>query len=407
MAFYDHEADFNHYPTTTSAAVRLDERPFLLNQPPVVDQFSGPAHEIPADRWGMATQQGPAFGSQPSLPGGAGFNSVAEATLFDGYSQPSLTNRCWPAQSQQPYLSRVGSSDWGAFPTRTTMAPGPSRIIPTPINVPLCDWGANQSGPSTSTFDWNVPTTNQSMSGPSRTGQSSTRRFQPYGTSRAREPEQRNAEAGPSTITLPQVAYVGSPTPEPTGGLIPEAKADANNEQPFTEEEEAPKQRCRRKRLPNGEGVPRGGRKREQSDFRKLGDFVQHWKNLPSRPTNAEALWEAREYIRTIRTEVYMHPRLKTGVVQPCPEDNEHAKIEWERRNVERTLMGELSQYYQVPGDNLVTRGQKSQKDWVRPALLKEVLEDLQVRYPPPPPVSNEPDPQTSALEGGFLVNTE
>jgi hypothetical protein len=134
---------------------------------------------------------------------------------------------------------------------------------------------------------------------------------------------------------------------------------------------------------------------------------------------------EAREYIKTIRTEVYMHPRLKTGVVQPCPEDNEHAKIEWERRNVERTLMGELSQYYQVPGDNLVTRGQKSQKDWVRPALLKEgeygrdhsstirlpayftVLEDLQVRYPPPPPVSNEPDPQTSALEGGFLVNTE
>jgi hypothetical protein len=154
MTFYHHEADFNYYPTTTSAAARrLDERPFL-NQPRAVNQFSGPAHDILADRWGMATKQGSAFGSQPSLPGGAGFGEhrskvsskscltrgcldpVAEATSynlgFDGYSQPSFTNHCWPAQSQQPYLGQAGSSDWGTFPTRSTMAPGPSRMIPTP-----------------------------------------------------------------------------------------------------------------------------------------------------------------------------------------------------------------------------------------------------------------------------------
>jgi hypothetical protein len=151
MAFYDHEADFYHYPTTTSAAARLDERPFP-NQPLAVDQFSGPAHNILPDRWGMATRQNSAFDSQPSLPGGAGFSehpskvsskscltrgcldSVAEAISFDGYSQPSITNQCWPAQSQQPYLGQAGSSTWGTFPTRTTMAPGPSRVIPTPGN---------------------------------------------------------------------------------------------------------------------------------------------------------------------------------------------------------------------------------------------------------------------------------
>jgi hypothetical protein len=154
------------------------------------------------------------------------------------------------------------------------------------------------------------------MSGPSRTGQSSTRRFQPYGTSRAREPEQWNAEAGPSTVTLPQTPYVGSPTPEPTGGLIPETTADAEINQPITEEEEeAPvsdfyrshiphvtdwsfrhrKQRCKRTRLPNGEGVPRNGRKREQGDFHILCAFVRVWKNLTTTPTNAEAM--TGEYI--------------------------------------------------------------------------------------------------------------
>jgi hypothetical protein len=83
---------------------------------------------------------------------------------------------------------------------------------------------------------------------------------------------------------------------------------------------------------------------------------------------------EAKEYIKTIRTEVYLHPRLQTGNIQPCPEENELAKIEWERRNVERTLAGDLSRYYQVPEDDLavVARGKKSQKDWVRPALIKE-----------------------------------
>ncbi|KAF9779728.1 hypothetical protein BJ322DRAFT_1086105 [Thelephora terrestris] len=271
MAFYHHEADFNHYPTTTPAAARLDA--FSNQSLPAAYRFSGLAHDIPADRWGMAAQQGPAFGSQPGLPGGAGFGehrskvsfkscltrgcleSVDEATSYnrwsDGPSQPSYANHCWPAQSQQPYLGQAGSSDWGTFPARSTMAPGPSSVIPTPSNVPLHHWEANQSGLSASTFDWNVHPTNQSMSCPSRTGQSSTRRFQPYGTSRAREPEQWNAEAGPSTVTLPQTPYVGSPTPEPTGGFIPETTADAENDQHITEEEEAPVSDFYRSHIPH------------------------------------------------------------------------------------------------------------------------------------------------------------
>jgi hypothetical protein len=116
--------------------------------------------------------------------------------------------------------------------------------------------------------------------------------------------------AGPSTITLPQVTYVGSPTPEPTGGLIPETTADAEINQTFTEEEETPvsnfyrshiphvtdwsfrhrNQMPKRTRLPNGEGVPRNGRKREQGDFHRLCAFVRVWKNLTTTPTNAEAL---------------------------------------------------------------------------------------------------------------------
>jgi hypothetical protein len=153
MAFYHHETDFNHYPTTTPAAAQSDAFSFL-NKSPAAYQFSGLAHDIPADRWGMAAQQGPAFGSQPGLPGGAGFGerrskvsskscltrgcleSVDEATSYnrwsDGCSQPSYTNHCWPAQSQQPYLGQAGSSDWATFPARTTMAPGPSSMIPTP-----------------------------------------------------------------------------------------------------------------------------------------------------------------------------------------------------------------------------------------------------------------------------------
>ena len=85
-----------------------------------------------------------------------------------------------------------------------------------------------------------VQTLNQSMSGPARTGQTSAHRFQPYRMSRARETEYQNTEAVPSAAMLSEVPFAGSSIPQATGGSIPETTADATNEQPTTEGEEAP-----------------------------------------------------------------------------------------------------------------------------------------------------------------------
>ena len=119
---------------------------------------------------------------------------------------------------------------------------------------PFGYWGENQSGPSTSTF---YPVSHRVRSslcnhansfqqqnvqhpyqpGPSRTG-CSTGRFQPYGMSRTRPNERRNAEAGPSTLVPPPVPHVGLPTPQPSGG-ISETTADADKHQTNTEEDKA------------------------------------------------------------------------------------------------------------------------------------------------------------------------
>ena len=94
-----------------------------------------------------------------------------------------------------------------------------------------------------------------------------TGRFQPYGMSRTRPNEYRNAEAGPSTLTAPLIPYVGLPTSQPSGG-ISETAADAATTQTNTEEEEAPVSNfyCSRiphvtewsfgVRSPNGPGSP-------------------------------------------------------------------------------------------------------------------------------------------------------
>jgi hypothetical protein len=57
--------------------------------------------------------------------------------------------------------------------------------------------------------------------------------------SRTRTNEHRNAEAGPSTLALPPVPYVGPPTSQPSGG-ISETTADAETKETITEEDEAP-----------------------------------------------------------------------------------------------------------------------------------------------------------------------
>ena len=85
-----------------------------------------------------------------------------------------------------------------------------------------------------------MSTSNQSNSGPTRTGQISTRRFQPYGTSHTRENGYQDAGAGPSTLVPSQVPHVDSPTLQPIGGVIPQAVANANTKNSNTEEQKVP-----------------------------------------------------------------------------------------------------------------------------------------------------------------------
>jgi hypothetical protein len=61
-------------------------------------------------------------------------------------------------------------------------------------------------------------------------------RFQPYGMSRNRLGEGRNARAGPSALVPHLVPYVGLPMLQPSGG-ISETTAYAENIQHNTEED--------------------------------------------------------------------------------------------------------------------------------------------------------------------------
>jgi len=65
-------------------------------------------------------------------------------------------------------------------------------------------------------------------------------RFQPYERPHARRNKYRNAEAGPSTLIPASFPYVGYPTLQPSGGMISETTADAEQKQKTTEEDKAP-----------------------------------------------------------------------------------------------------------------------------------------------------------------------
>ena len=82
----------------------------------------------------------------------------------------------------------------------------------------------------------NAYPTFQHCSGPTRVGMAHPWRFQPYGTPHARTTEHANAEAGPSSLSLLRVPYVGLQTPHPSGGLS-EVTIDAVTTQPTTEED--------------------------------------------------------------------------------------------------------------------------------------------------------------------------
>ena len=196
-----------------------------------------------------------------------------------GDCDQSLWNDCgWPTVGQQFQAGQASSLDLDASFAGSTNDSVVPTAIPTLSNgkhfVPLFNfnawnahplrtapfqyWGDDQSGPSTSTFNLvgagscssfhyfvdtflrqNVYASNQSSSGPARTGQSSSQRFRPYEAPRARGNEYWNTEAEPPTLVTARAQNVGSTTLQPTGG-IPETVANANTTEISTEEEKVP-----------------------------------------------------------------------------------------------------------------------------------------------------------------------
>ena len=87
-------------------------------------------------------------------------------------------------------------------------------------------------------------------------------------------------------------------------------------------------------------------------------------------PNPAGWVVDALEYISTVRVKVYRHPRLATlrgGRSEGC---SARAMVERERREKERELFEELSQYYSLMEDG--GEGDVGQWVWERPKLLRE-----------------------------------
>lgn len=78
---------------------------------------------------------------------------------------------------------------------------------------------------------------------------------------------------------------------------------------------------------------------------------------------------DALKYISTVRIQVYEHPRLAKLEASRSEGCSARAMMERERRDKERDLFKELSQYYplEVVGESDVNR-----RVWERPNLLKE-----------------------------------
>ncbi|KAF9652321.1 hypothetical protein BDM02DRAFT_3109317 [Thelephora ganbajun] len=159
--------------------------------------------------------------------------------------------------------------------------------------------------------------------------------------------EYGNAEAGPSTLVPPLIPYVGSSTSQPSGGTISSTTADAVTTQTTTEEDEVPA--SKRTRRPY--------RVSTQKDASKLCDWVQGWKKLPEVPTLNRVLAVAAEVIPTIRPVASLQPCLLIGYGKRTAVGSKKANAEFERRNVERRLLQELSRYYPLgPNQKVRTR---------------------------------------------------
>ena len=235
-----------------------------------------------------------------------------------------------------------------------------------------------------------------------------------------------------SGLALPQAPrYILPVTLKPTGGLVPETTADAENNNTLTEEEERVvsdfyrshlpritellirRQKRRKPRAPHRKEKNRDGRKKEQCDARELRHLVQQWKGLDDLPTHYEAVFrknivmkqndapdpiycvaDSYTYIESVRSRIYPSPRLVA--IEPKQEnltDKVSARAERARRMNDRLLFQSISKYYQMLG---------FMKVWGRPQLIREckhgydhssrgcsltsfsVLEDLKARFPPP-----------------------
>lgn len=343
----------------------------------------------------------------------------------------------WPAVGQQFQTGQASPLDqWGASFTGNTNDSGVPTVVPAPSHgkhffplsnfntpsahprwtVPLQYWGDTQSGPSTSTFNLvsvgfcssfhyfadTVCTSNQPSPGPSRTGQNSQRRFQPYTTSRARENEHRNAEAGLSTPVPVQVLHAGSTTLQPTGGVTPETAANANQANTTTEAERVPVSHFYRSPVPRvadllcgvrfpsapGDQMARANLARAVRQNRLTTASCVAWsrdgkgsqkcqassrlcpvstslrnKNDASDVVGHDS--EVVDYIPTVQVAVSEHPRLVKGNTKPSPGSSERAQKEQRRRDRERALFEQLSRYYQLDSHS-------GRVVWERPSLLKK-----------------------------------
>ena len=133
----------------------------------------------------------------------------------------------------------------------------------------------------------NVHESYQASSGPIRTKKVSTKRSEPYQSSRAQSIEHRNAEASQST----------PPPVQPTGKVIPETTADAETNKKNTEGDK-PVSEFYRSHVPRVTQWSIQGRKRdkaavrswERQNYQQLREWVKRWKGLKSLPSRNQAL---------------------------------------------------------------------------------------------------------------------
>ncbi|KAF9782796.1 hypothetical protein BJ322DRAFT_1072649 [Thelephora terrestris] len=334
-------------------------------------------HDALITHWSEPGQPDPVVGSSASLPTPANHEYMAPGSSWmpqaDWYSRPSFADHDWRMPETQPELPGFLSSSSSLANALGTEVP---TVMPAPGSFPLGYWGNIQGGPSTSTFDpLNMYTTYQLSTGPTRTEQTqATRRFQPYGTSRTRTIEYANAEAGPSTLAPPPVPYVGPPAPEPSGGLLSETSADAEQTQTILEEDEVPRQVTQRTGVPTtGEAKPRRYRVQAKGPTSSLLEWAKTQMAREELPSFNEALAAAVEAIQTIRPALNQEPYLaKTALKREQPLSTK-AEKERGRRTVERGLYKELSRMYP-----------RGPKPWLRHELLARVVQDLPTHQDPP-----------------------